>query len=83
MPSELIDCFHPDSCPDPSFYQDLGKATVNQPFNFACSPPRDLPDPGVEPRILRLLLHCQAGSLPLVPHTLLDGRWGTPGGTVY
>ena len=29
-------------------------------------PPGGLPDPGIEPRLLRLL-HWQAGSLPLVP----------------
>ena len=28
-----------------------------------CPPPGDLPDPGIEPRLLRLL-HWQAGSLP-------------------
>ena len=31
-----------------------------------CSPPGDLLDPGIEPRLLSLL-HWQAGSLPLVP----------------
>ena len=31
-----------------------------------CSPPGDLPDPGIEPSLLGLL-HWQAGSLPLVP----------------
>ena len=31
-----------------------------------CLPPEDLPDPGIEPRLLHLL-HWQAGSLPLVP----------------
>ena len=33
-----------------------------------CPSLRDLPDPGIEPRILMSLLHWPAGSLPLVPH---------------
>ena len=31
-----------------------------------CPPPGELPNPGINPRLLRLL-HWQAGSLPLVP----------------
>ena len=31
-----------------------------------CPSPGDLPDPGIEPRVLHLL-HWQAGSLPLAP----------------
>ena len=35
---------------------------------FTCPPPgrRTLPDPGIDPASL-CLLHCQVGSLPLVP----------------
>ena len=50
-----------------------------------CPPPGDLPNPGVKPRLSRLL-HWQLGSLPLVPpalsgHPHLPGATGT--GTSY
>ena len=40
---------------------------------MSCSPPGDLSDPGMERRLLRLLLW-QAGSLPLVPRGKLRER---------
>ena len=41
-----------------------------------CPPPRDIPDPGIEPTSL-CLLHWQVGSFPLAPPGKVGGRHQT------
>ena len=61
------------SCHDLTFWTVAHQTPLSMGFSrqeywsrLPCSPPGDLPDPGIKPASL-CLLHCQADSLPLVP----------------
>ena len=56
---------HPTLC-DPMNSSQPGSSKQEYWSGLPCPPPRDFPDPGIEPESL-WLLHWQAGSLPLVP----------------
>ena len=61
------------SCPTPcdalDYHapQSVGFSRQEYWRGLPCPPPRDLPDPGIEPVSVTANLHRPAGSLPLVP----------------